>query len=224
MLIDRIGRHIRNEGIAATARKAAAYVFRLCASHIYRNHVELIFESDLTGPLPDVPASRLTVREFVPDDARAVQQFIRKHNVHADFGLKRFAYNSSHGYRAVLGTTLEGELVGYGWLCDQSQSHPGRHLHGFELGARELYVFDLFVAPPFRRSTMALEFLIRARHLGRQRGFDRIFSNVLESNRKSVRLHHHAGFRETERHRVHTFFNLAMVCGRHAAFRNPLWF
>lgn len=224
MLIEKIGRHIRNEGVAATARRGAEYVFRLCAGKIYRNHIELMFEGDLTGPIPDAPASRLTVREFVPDDAQAVQEFIRKHNVHADFGLERFAYNSSHGYRAVLGITADGELVGYGWWCDQSQSHPGRRLHGCKLGARELYVFDLFVAPPFRRSTMSLEFLIRAQHLGRERGYDRVFSNILESNQKSVRLHHHAGFRETERHRVHTILNLIMVCGRHAVVRNPLWF
>jgi GNAT superfamily N-acetyltransferase len=224
MLIEKLGRYIRDEGFASAARRVATYLFHLCASNIYRSHVELLFECDLTESPPELPANRLLVREFVQDDTAAVQQFIRQHNVHADYGLKRFAFNTGHGYRAVLATTPEGEIVGYGWLSDRTKPHPAQQLHGIRLGPGELYVFDLFVAPPFRRSTMALEFLIRARLLGREQHFNRILSNILESNRKSIRLHHHAGFREIDRHRVYTLFNLIMICGRRAAIRNSLWF
>lgn len=225
MLIDKLGQHIRDEGFAGTARRAATYLIRLCASNIYRSHIELMFECDLNGPMPEPPASRLIVRDFVQDDAAAVQQFIRTHNVHVDYGLKRFAYNTNHGYRAVLAITNDGQIVGYGWWCDQTQPHPGRQLHGVGLSAaKDLYVFDLFVAPLFRRSTMALEFLIRAQQHGRASGYDRVFSNILESNQKSIRLHRHAGFREIGRHRVHTLFNLVMICGGRAVIRDSLWF
>jgi hypothetical protein len=224
MLIEKLGRHLRDEGFAATARRSLAYLLRLSTNAIYRSHVELVFESDLRAPIPESPASRLAVREFVRDDATAVQQFIRQHNVHADYGLKRFTYNISHGYRAVLATTLDGEIVGYGWLGDKTQSHPAQRLHGITLGPRELYVFDLFVAPPFRKSTMALEFLIRAQHLGRERNFDRVVSTILESNRRSIRLHHLAGFREIDRHRVHVLLSLVLLYGRNIVLRNSLWF
>ncbi len=224
MLIEKLGRHLRDDGFATTARLALGYLLRLGANAIYRSHVELVFESDLCAPIPEAPANLLIVREFIRDDTAAVRLFIRTHNVHADYGLKRFAYNISHGYRAVLATTHDGEIVGYGWLSDQTQSHPAQRLHGITLGPRELYVFDLFVAPPFRKSTMALEFLIRAQHLGRERNFDRIVSTILESNRRSIRLHHLAGFREIDRHRVHVLANLVLSYGRNVVLRNSLWF
>jgi GNAT superfamily N-acetyltransferase len=224
MLIEKLGRHLRDEGFATTARRALAYLFRLSANAIYRSHIELVFECDLCAPMPEAPASRLIVREFIHDDAAAVQQFIRQYNVHADYGLRRFAYNIGHGFRAVLATTLDGEIVGYGWWGNQSKSHPAQQLHGIRLGPKELYVFDLFVAPPFRKSTMALEFLIRAQQLGREHNFDRIVSTILESNRRSIRLHHLAGFHEIDYHRVHTLFNLVMVCGKKAIIRDQLWF
>jgi hypothetical protein len=224
MLIEKLGRHLRDEGFAKTTSRAIAHLFRLCTNVIYRSHNELVFESDLCAPIPEAPANHLFVREFTRDDAAAVQNFILQHNVHADYGLKRFAYNIHHGYRAVLASTHDNEMVGYGWWGDQTQSHPSQRLHGIRLGPRELYVFDLFVAPPFRKSTMALEFLIRARHLGRECNFDRLVSTILESNRRSIRLHHLAGFREIDRHRIHVLFNLVLLHGRNVALHNPLWF
>lgn len=223
MVVEKLLFHIRNQGMAATARKALAVVWHRLTQHIYRSHVEILLDRDLRLPAQKSDANTLLVRELGPQDIDAVRECIRNHNVHPEYGAARLAYNINHGYRAAIGI-LDGKVIAYGWLVGQAQTHPSQRLHDILLRPNELFACDLFVAPKFRRNNMALEFMIRAQETGRELGIQRIVTSILESNRRSLRVHHQAGYREIGRHKVHTFFNYLMLCGRRVVIHDELWF
>jgi GNAT superfamily N-acetyltransferase len=223
MVVEKLLTHIHDHGIIATARKATAVVLRGLSQRIYRSHVEILLERDLFQPMPDAGSSNLVVRELRPGDMAAVKECIHLHNVHPEYGTQRLAYNFRHGYRAALGI-LDGNVIAYGWLVGQGQWHPAQYLHDIKVGTGELFSCDLFVAPRHRKNNMAMEFLVRAQLIGRESGFKRIVTSILETNRRSLWVHHQAGYREIGRHRVHTLFNYLMLCGRKVVVRNDLWF
>jgi GNAT superfamily N-acetyltransferase len=222
-LANKLRSHLRDHGLAATACKISGAAFRLGSRAVYRNHVEILLECDLSLSMPDVSSHGLVVREFVNDDVNALRECIQLHNVHPDYALERLAYNLGHGYRAAVGT-LDGRIIAYGWLVGQGKSHPAQRLHNIQVGADELFSCDLFVAPRHRKNNMAFEFLVQAQCVGRELGVKRIVTSILETNRRSLWVHHLAGYREICRHRVHTLLSCTMLCGRKAVLRNDLWF
>lgn len=223
MLVEKLIAHIRDHGVVATARRATAAAWRASVSRVYRSHVEVILDRDFSRPAPNIENHSLLVRELTAEDVEAVQECIRTHNVRPQDCANRLVFNVSHGYRALVGL-LDGKVVAYGWLVGQEQEHPAKHLYDIQVCANELYACDLFVAPRFRKNNMALEFLVRAELIGRKVGIKRIIAAIRDSNRRSLWVHHQAGYREIGRLRVHTLFNYLLVSGRRVAIRNDLWF
>lgn len=131
-------------------------------------------------------------------------------------GDARFAADLDAGYRGFAGFR-DGQLVACYWWCDASM-RPHRDLRrlglGIELGAGDVYGFDLYVDKRHRAGGTASEMLFRVESALREQGFERLWGWVAEGNRAARWTYSSRGYRPmwmVERTRVLRRWRSAVV-------------
>jgi len=131
-------------------------------------------------------------------------------------GDARFAADLDAGYRGFAGFR-DGQLVACWWWCD-ARMPPHRDLRrlglGIELGARDVYGFDLYVDKRHRAGGTANEMLFRVETALREQGFARLWGWVVEENRAARWTYSSRGYRPmwmVERTRVLRRWRSAVV-------------
>lgn len=131
-------------------------------------------------------------------------------------GDARFAADLAAGYRGFAGFR-DGQLVACYWWCDATMP-PHRDLRrlglGIELGARDVYGFDLYVDKRHRAGGTAIEMLFCVESALREQGFERLWGWVAEANRAARWTYSSRGYRPmwmVERTRVLRRWRSAVV-------------
>lgn len=147
-------------------------------------------------PLPAEPppalSPRCTVRSLVAMDAAEMARISVRPSSEG-------AIVANMAQAASMGIFYDGQLAGYSWASLQRLPIPGGFGQAlFRLEPHEAYLFDIYVAPPYRG--MRLAGLLRSalqRDLARL-GRQRFYSVTLAFNRSSRRFKSRLGARELE--------------------------
>jgi GNAT superfamily N-acetyltransferase len=119
-------------------------------------------------------------------------------------------YNTSAGYYAYA-VVSNGEVIGDMWCaapgrvqCDPI--HPDLTWLGIECGEREVYMFDLFVAPG-SRGKVVTGFLVgnALRHL-KESGVTRVYGFYEKNNLPALWTHRLFGYKELQMRKISRFF------------------
>lgn len=147
-------------------------------------------------PLPAEPPPaldrRCTVRSLVAEDAAEIARISVRPT-----GEGAIVARMDHS--ACLGIFFDGQLAGYTWAGLQQLPIPasfGEALFG--LDSDEAYLFDIYVAPPYRGMRLAGLLRSRLQHDLARLGRHRFYSITLAFNRSSRRFKSRLGARELE--------------------------
>ncbi len=94
--------------------------------------------------------------------------------------------------RSCIAARLDDELAAYGWFT--SQVEPAVERTYVPLAPGDVFIFDLFTRPEFRRRGIQSAVLGRILALGREKGYTRALSLVRVNNAPSLNLHTKLGF------------------------------
>ncbi len=147
-------------------------------------------------PLSDEPAPalspRCTVRSLAAGDAAEMARISVRPS---DEG----AIVANMAHAASMGIFYDGQLAGYSWAGLRRLPIPGSVGQAlFELESHEAYLFDIYVAPPYRGMRLAGLLRSALQHDLARRGCRRFYSVTLAFNRSSRRFKSRLGARELE--------------------------
>jgi GNAT superfamily N-acetyltransferase len=109
----------------------------------------------------------------------------------------RFAGNLQRQYHGFIAHE-NGTLVGYYWWLDAAADHDHLAQLGLELGPGDVYGFDFFLGEAHRGQGRAIEFLYGVETRLRERGFERLWGYVTQSNTPARWLYATRGYEVTE--------------------------
>lgn len=161
-------------------------------------------------PLPADPppalSPRCTVRSLVSGDAAEMAR-ISVRPTSEGMILARMAQAAS------MGIFYDGQLAGYSWASLQRLPIPGGFGQAlFELESHEAYLFDIYVAPPYRGMRLAGVLRSALQHELARLGRRRFYSLTLAFNRSSRRFKSRLGAREHEL-RIYVHLQIGSMSG-----------
>jgi GNAT superfamily N-acetyltransferase len=214
---------IREHGLGKLLARQLARAARRLAAAIYQERVEVILTKEVADPIPDDVVIPFSFDNLAAADVAPLRRFILEHNVDPTTALRRLEVSLARGYRGLL-ARADGQIVGYGWYTGVTAVHPQMRLHGLDLQEDEVFTFDLFLAPFIRNRHAGLAFLVAGQRYMRARGVRRACNTVLASNRRSLWVHHQAGWKEVERHTVRILMSAVLICRHRMQRHDRRWF
>ncbi|MBI3899524.1 MAG: hypothetical protein HY308_14700 [Gammaproteobacteria bacterium] len=213
----------RRYGLTGLGRRLLERAFASVRTRLYQLRPEVILKTQIAKlPTLKTPA-RLTISALQARDLAALRLFIRDHNSDASNGLRRLRYSLDHRYSGLIGR-LDGRIVGYGWWTDNTAPHPQAQLHALALGERDVFAFDLFIAPSLRGRHTGLEFLAMSQKHLLDLGYAYAYVNIVAANRRSIWVHHQAGWKDYDRRKVRIWCSAIMQCQDRFRRYDPRWF
>lgn len=169
---------------------------------IYMTTEQVVVRKELA---PAEPSATRTIRieEARPEDLPALAEFNRRQcNTRRT---RRFGQGLANGRRALLGYR-DGDLIGYFWWHDATLARGDYYLARFGLGLadREMYGYDLFIAPEHRGGGTPAEFLAGVEAELARLGYRRMFGFVESKNRPARWLYATSGYEDVLRSRIRT--------------------
>jgi len=175
----------------------------------YRAANELVLTKDLRETRQLDFQSGLEIREVENEDRATLAAFHDEHDVETSQRDRIQSY-LAHGHNGWL-AFVDGELVGYLWWTDSSfdytNCHPHLRVYGIELGERDAYMVDFYIAPDRRGSGRAMEFFNRAQQDLGSRGYERAYGLVAVQKVAAKWVYTSLGWRIVREQRGHVFFN-----------------
>lgn len=151
----------------------------------------IVLEPLPAEPPPALPP-RCTVRSLVAGDAAEMARISVRPSSEEAIGARM-------AQAASLGIFYDGQLAGYSWAGLQRLPIPGSYGQAlFGLESNEAYLFDIYVAPPYRGMRLAGLLRSALQHDLARRGRRRFYSVTLVFNRSSRRFKSRLGAREHE--------------------------
>jgi GNAT superfamily N-acetyltransferase len=181
----------------------------------YRMTDELVMSIDFRKVKP--LESKVQLEEIEPRHRKLLAAFHEEHDVDAS-QRNRIERYLDHNYNGWLGF-VEGELFGYVWWTDDSlngaRRHPHLDVYDIELGPRDVYYVDLYVAPSMRGARRAVDFSTRALFALKERGYKRGWALVSEQKIAAKSIYKRLGFQIIGSQRGRVFFErIGVVNGR----------
>lgn len=204
-------------------RPAASAARRLLR---YRKTNEFMMTKDLREAKPLRSESKVRLEAIEPKHREIIDAFHEAASVDAA-QRDRVRRYLDHGHGGLLGL-FEGELIGYVWWSDASlddtRRHPHLQIYDIPLGARDVYIIDLYVDPKKRRSGRAIDFSSRIQLELRERGYERAYGLVSAHKVAAKWLYATLGWRTIREHRGHVLFNtIAFSNGRVFSARRAMF-
>jgi GNAT superfamily N-acetyltransferase len=169
---------------------------------------QIVVRKELTAAEPGA-ASTIRIEQAEPDHLPLLAQFNRRQcNTRRTL---RFETGLAEGKRALLGFR-DGELIGYMWWHDSTQSGDDFYLSrfGFELHDGEMYGYDLFIAPEHRGHGTPVEFLAGVEAELVRLGYRRMYGFVDGSNVPARWLYATSGYEDVLRCKTRTILRRLM--------------
>jgi GNAT superfamily N-acetyltransferase len=163
---------------------------------------------DDAGPPPADP--RIRVEAAGARHLPALSEFNRRHcNTRRTHG---FQHALATGEQALLGFIGE-ELIGYFWWMDSRRAAQGYYLSrfGIELGDKEVYGYEFFIAREHRAGGTATEFLARVEAELARLGHERMYGFVECDNVPARWLYTVRGYEVLRRARTRTVLGRLIV-------------
>jgi len=167
-----------------------------------------LLDSDPRWPANPIPGVR--VRRVTPEDRSALRAVIQAENPDRETALARLDDALRRGFHGYLAEHGE-DILGYGWFSVDGARHPQVDVFGIELGPRDAYGSDLFVAPIFRKHNLPADLIGVAIKDLRARGYEKIYCLVSDDNRGSALVHLRIGFRRINRRRAAALASLILI-------------
>jgi len=187
-------------------RSYKRYGFKACVWEIissitpkfYKKSVHVIMEGDLTqGHEPPDPKIRLI--KITKEHTKTMKLFTEQYEENPEMPIKvtrHYIRNNYNGYMAV----IDDQIIGYTWWTNNKVKPeliiPELKRYGIKLKDNEVYYFDFFIAPPFRRGGAAFKVanavIIKVGELGYKRGF----ATVSEAFRPARFVYKATGFKD----------------------------
>ena len=169
----------------------------------------------------------MTVRAVDPTDFPALDDLCRVHRAVEAEAVARLRDCRSRAYRGFL-ATAGGTPLGYLWWVDarghQAHPHPLVQALGLELDEGSAYVFDFFIAPPWRRKRLSQPFLADV-HAGLQElGYGKAVAHVNSINHRARRAYWAAGWKDVETVRIWSVLSSVLICPGGWRFADSRWF
>jgi ribosomal protein S18 acetylase RimI-like enzyme len=154
----------------------------------------LVIVKRLDDIAPITVESRLSVEELDASALPALDRFNRRRC--ASRATARFASDLAAG-RCGFVARARDEIAGYYWWADAGTGHPHLGALGIELGPRDVYGFDFFLAEEHRGGGRASEVLHGVETRLAARGFESVWGYVRADNRPARWLYRMRGYEET---------------------------
>jgi ribosomal protein S18 acetylase RimI-like enzyme len=176
-----------------------------------------------TVPVPNT----LSVRAIEEADVPLLEEFCRAHRAKDPDAARRVRECRLRGYPGFL-ATLGESLLGHFWWVDaqahRARPHPRIQALALELDEGAVYLFDFYIAPPYRGRLLSRPFLAEV-HAGlRQRGYRTATCDVLGENERARRAYRATGWREVATVRMRGLFSSVLICPGGLRRRDALWF
>ena len=169
----------------------------------------------------------LTVRAVDETDFPALEELCRVQRAVEAEATARLRDCRSRGYRGFL-ATADGSVLGYLWWVDasghQSQPHPLVRALGLELDGGSAYLFDFFIAPPWRRKRLSQVFLADVHARLQKLGYRKAVAHVNGANHRARRTYKAAGWKDVETVRIWSVLSSVLVCPGGWRFADSRWF
>ncbi|MCG3127777.1 MAG: hypothetical protein CHACPFDD_02649 [Phycisphaerae bacterium] len=165
---------------------------------VYQVAEEILIEKVITESENAIREKRIHVVPLRSDHLDELLAFSARHG---DGAAQRIREYVRIGYGGYLGYQ-DAELVGYLFYCGATcggVTHPHVERYQFELGQDGAYVFEIYLAPPFRGGGRARELVARCFARMAELGYRRLSGFVYASNMPARILHAMLGWRETRR-------------------------
>ena len=192
---------------------------------VYRRRQEIVMRIDREKTTEVEHAADMKVSRIGAADLDDLRNFIRANNSDAPAALRRLDCYLSRGYHGIIGR-LGSDVIGHAWCHDRTLTpHPQMRLHAVTIAAREVFAFELFLAPTKRARHGGIQFIyLLQRHLI-EAGYDRAYSIIFADNKRSLRVHRATGWEHHSVPRdVRIFCSSFIECdGRIARYESD-WF
>jgi GNAT superfamily N-acetyltransferase len=194
---------------------------RLFERLVRRELDEVLIACDLTRPLDFSGPAALELEEIGPGHLPVLEEFGRRHTSAADVSKLR-AY-LRNGYRGQIARE-NGEMIGYIWSVDcrvpPERTHPALRRLGFELGEKDVYSWDLLLAPSHRGGGRARTFYGRHLQTLKDEGYRRVLGWVEASNTPARMLYSRLGWDDVGRRTSRLWFSTFLISNGRIFLRN----
>ncbi len=167
-------------------RRIGVVAGRLLRERLYRKDCYYLFQR--TGA-PFRPPREMDLW-VVPITAESTERFAQTFPYRPARFLRRLAL----GVRGFFYLKVDGTPLAYHWYVAGTDYYEPVYGWTFHLGKGEAYVFDGYVLPEHRGSSVTGQGFAHTANAARERGAETIFSVADQNNLASCKLHLHLGF------------------------------
>jgi GNAT superfamily N-acetyltransferase len=189
-------------GFAEVLRRLA----RQAVEAVYAKEEDILQLKTLTGMTPPTRGRALRIERAHQGHLAQVAEFNRRNCCCRQ--TERVAARMAHGASAFLGL-LGDELIGYIWWLDARgvAAEPRFARYDIALEERDVYGFDLFIAPEYRGDGTAVWFLGAVEAELNRLGYARMWGYVVAANRPARWLFAIAGHTPVRRYKGDVFLS-----------------
>jgi len=200
-----------------TLSLAVRAALRRLSRLICRRSDELVMVRDLLSYSP--PAAAAAIRVDIQEPANPLVDITR---INPDLSATADRFLKC-GFR-VLVCRIDGMSVGYIWLHDNAvgEPHPALDRFGIQLESNDVYLFNFYVSPEFRKGGVAAALFAGTLMRLRDCGYERAYGFVAYTNIPAPWMHYVHGYQTIYRFTGCVLANAVLMSNRGLFFSTSL--
>jgi len=193
-------------------------------SKIYKRDVHVLMEMDLT--IDGTIDSKIKLQNIQKKHSDLLRRFTEKYENNAEMPIKvtkHYIKNNYSGYIAF----IDEQIIGYMWWTNNNvepkMTIPELLRYGIKLNDEDVYLFDFFIATPFRGGLTAVRVSDVAKKVLKNLGYKRGFAVVRDKYKPARFVYRAIGFNDIKKIVLYEFCSRILYMNKKLYLKTTRW-